>query len=262
MLRADVIDLRNFYDGNLGRVTRRILQARVREVWPNVRGLNVLGLGYATPFLRGFREEAERVLAIMPATQGVIHWPPEGPCAVALAEEMALPLPDASMDRVLMVHALENTEAVRPLLREAWRVLAPGGRLLAIVPNRLGLWSRIEGTPFGQGFPYSPPQLDRVLRENMFSPRLSSAALYMPPSRYRFILRSVRAWETVGGRLAQALGGVLVIEADKQVFAVTGPMKARRLRRPVVIASGRPAAAGRSLPPALTLAPPPEGQSE
>ena len=41
-------------------MTVRLLRARLREVWPNVRGETVLGLGYATPFLRPFREEAER----------------------------------------------------------------------------------------------------------------------------------------------------------------------------------------------------------
>ena len=51
---TDVLDLNEFYSSTLGQMTVRLLRARLREVWPNVRGETVLGLGYATPFLRPF----------------------------------------------------------------------------------------------------------------------------------------------------------------------------------------------------------------
>jgi hypothetical protein len=63
---TDAIDLRDFYDSMLGKVARRMIGRRIRALWPDVRGLNVLGLGYATPFLGVFRSEAQRVLAVMP----------------------------------------------------------------------------------------------------------------------------------------------------------------------------------------------------
>src|SRR5947207_8712583 len=56
-----------------------------------------------------------------------------------------LPLGDAAVDRVLLVHALEMSRDAEALLREAWRVLAPGGRLLAVIPNRRGIWARKIG---------------------------------------------------------------------------------------------------------------------
>ena len=74
---TDVVDLRDFYVSTLGQVARRMVRRRLRELWPDVTGQNVLGLGYAVPYLNGFREEAERVLAAMPAGQGVLHWPPD-----------------------------------------------------------------------------------------------------------------------------------------------------------------------------------------
>ena len=46
---------------------------------------------------------------------------------------------------------LEMTNDPGTLLREAWRVLAAGGRLLVVVPNRRGLWARMDTTPFGHG---------------------------------------------------------------------------------------------------------------
>ena len=95
---TDVLDLNDFYRSTLGQMTSRLLRARLREVWPNVRGETVLGLGYATPFLRPFAEEAARTLAFMPAPQGVTRWPREGRNRTALVDEMDLPLADRSVD--------------------------------------------------------------------------------------------------------------------------------------------------------------------
>ena len=53
---SDVLDLEEFYGSTLGQMTARLLRARLREVWPSVRGESVLGLGYATPLLRPFVE--------------------------------------------------------------------------------------------------------------------------------------------------------------------------------------------------------------
>ena len=74
---SDVVDLRDFYESRLGQVARRLLRRRIRQTWPDLRGETVLGLGYASPFMRQFIGEAGRVIALMPAQQGVLHWPPE-----------------------------------------------------------------------------------------------------------------------------------------------------------------------------------------
>lgn len=223
----DIVDLRNFYERSLGQVTQRLIRQRLRLLWPAVRGDNVLGLGYATPFLRPFMEEAERVIAMMPAGQGVLRWP--GPHRtdgkrnrVALVDEAALPLPDHSMDRVLLVHALECTEQMRPMLREIWRVLADGGRLIVIAPNRTGLWAQLERTPFATGHTYSAGQLGRLLRDTMFTPMQETRALYVPPVNSRMVLRAAPAIERLGQRWLPRLAGVVMVEASKQLYAATG----------------------------------------
>jgi SAM-dependent methyltransferase len=216
---SDVIDLRDFYDSGLGQTARRMIRRRIRTIWPDSHDMRVLGLGFATPFLRPFREETERVIAVMPSSLGVLPWPPEGPGLVCLADETDLPLADRSIDRVLLVHALESTEQVRATLREVWRVLADSGRLLVVTPNRRGIWARLDRTPFGQGRPYTPSQLSRLLRENMYTPLQSSAALFMPPFRSRFVVRSAPAWEQVGERWFPTFAGVLMVEAAKQIYA-------------------------------------------
>ena len=235
---ADVVDLRDFYATRLGQVARRMIRRRIRMVWRDVGGMRVLGLGYATPYLRPFVAEAERVVALMPASQGVLPWPAEGPNHVALSDEGELPLADFSIDRVLLVHGLEFSEQVRPLMKEIWRVLAGGGRLLVVVPNRRGIWARIDGTPFGQGHPYTPGQLSRLLRDEGFTPERNTAALYLPPTGSRMMLRSAPAWEKLGERWFTTFAGVSMVEATKQIYAKPAPK--RKLRpKPVYLPVGR-----------------------
>ena len=218
----DVVDLRDFYGQSLGQMAQRLIRQRLRTLWPNLRGHSLLGLGYATPYMRPFMDEAERVIAVMPAAQGVLHWPQNDKNLVTLADETALPLPDRSMDRVLLVHALECGEQVRPMLREAWRVLADGGRLMVIAPNRSGLWAQLERSPFAMGHPYSAGQLGRLLRATMFTPMQEARALYVPPVKSRMILRAAPAIERLGQRLLPRFAGVVMVEAAKQLYAGTG----------------------------------------
>ncbi len=227
----DVVDLRSFYATPLGRAARRAVGRLVRERWPSCPGFSILGLGYATPYLDEFRDEAVRVLAFMPAEQGVMHWPDQQSSASALVDVTMLPLPDGCMDRVLVIHALEVCEAPRELLAEVWRVLTPGGRMMLVAPNRRGLWARRETTPFGQGQPYSRGQLRELLREALFSPAHETEALYVPPFERPLFLGAAGAFERFGGRFALPGGGVHVIEATKQVYRLVGARKAQRRGR-------------------------------
>jgi SAM-dependent methyltransferase len=249
---SDVIDLRDFYGTMLGQMARRVIRQRIRETWPDTRGMRVLGIGYPSPYLLPFRDNAERVISVMPARQGVLRWPAEGPNLVTLADEAELPLPDVSIDRVLMVHALECSEQLRPMLREIWRVMADGGQLLAVVPNRHGIWARMDRTPFGHGHPYTPTQITRLLRDNMFAPTGTAYGLFMPPSRRRMVIASAPAWERLGARWVPHFGGVLFIEATKQIYAGTPEAVPARRRRhayaPAANTSGRNGEATRERP--------------
>jgi len=108
-MSIDVVDLRNFYGQRLGVVARRFIGRGIRSLWGNTAGQRVLGIGYATPYLGLFREEAERCFALMPAGQGVVKWPTSRPALSALVDENELPLADSAIDRVRLVHELELT---------------------------------------------------------------------------------------------------------------------------------------------------------
>jgi len=104
------------------------------------------------------------------------------------------------------------------LLREVWRVLAAGGRILVVVPNRRGLWARIDTTPFGHGRPYSRSQITQLLRDTWFTPIGWSEALYMPPVARGWFTRSAVAWERAGATISAPFAGVHIVEATKQVY--------------------------------------------
>jgi len=212
-------------------VARRFVSRGIRARWVDTRGLRVAGIGYATPYLGLFREEAERCLAFMPAAQGVVKWPSARPTLTTLVEELDLPLADAAVDRLLLVHALEMSQDAEAMLREAWRVLSAGGRLLAVIPNRRGIWARTDTTPFGHGRPYSRSQITTLLRETWFTPTGWGEALYVPPIARNWFLRSAVAWERTGASLSAPFAGVHIVEATKQVYRA---IPARRERRRLV----------------------------
>lgn len=217
-MSIDVIDLRDFYSQRLGVVARRLINRGIRTRWPDALGQRVLGLGYPTPYLGLFREDSERCIALMPAGQGVLKWPTGRPALASLVDELSLPLPDASVDRILIVHALEMSDDPEALLREVWRVLAPSGRMIVVVPNRRGVWTRTDATPFGHGRPYSRSQITDLFRQTWFTPTAWGEALFMPPVGGGWLLRSAIAWERVGAMLALPFAGVHIVEATKQVY--------------------------------------------
>lgn len=219
-----VSKLREFYATSTGAVARRLIRQKLRVMWPSLDRASLLGFGYATPYLRVFQAECERVVALMPDQQGVVAWPPEARRLVGLCDETLFPLPDRSVDRVLLIHAVESSEALRRMLREVWRVLDDGGRMIVIAPSRRGIWARFERTPFGHGRPFTVDQINAVLRDAMFEPVRTESALFVPPVRSRIILSAAPAWERMGNRLFGLLAGVTLTEATKSVYAGT-PIK-------------------------------------
>lgn len=227
-MRPDILQFRGFYDSRLGTIARRLVRRRLRLIWPNVRGQIVLGIGYATPYLAPFVEEASHAVACMPAEQGAVAWPRAGRNRVALADDTNLPFDDGSIDRIVMIHGLETSEVWRTLLRQIWRVLKPDGRLILVVPNRRGMWSSMGDTPYTLGRPYSRGQLERLLADSLFLAEHWDGALYGPPSKSRLLMRTGRAWERFGRMLYPGVPGLWIVEATKAMYAPAAPTAARR----------------------------------
>ena len=226
----DVLSLQSFYGSPLGGVARRLIGRVIRERWSSSIGLSIAAVGYGTPYLERFRDGARRCLALMPAEQGVAVWPGLGRCAAALVNAQMLPLPDGSIDRLLVAHALEAADRPDALLEELWRITAPEGRIIVIVPSRQGVWARTDSTPYGQGLPYSKSQLRDLLQRAGFSAVFWGEALYAPPVARPFMIRSATTVERVGGALGLPFAGVYIVEAIKQVHRPVGIRAVARAR--------------------------------
>jgi SAM-dependent methyltransferase len=245
----DVTDLRDFYVTPLGQIVRRILIHRIRTRWRHVDGQTVIGLGFATPYLAAFRAEALRVGAFMPMQQGALVWPHDGPRQAVLVEEDELPLPDGAVDKLIAIHCLEAAERVGPMLREMWRVLAPQGRIMLVVPSRASVWARFDSTPFGHGRPYTRGQIERILREAGFTPTEWGSALYMPPFERQFLLKWATGFERVGGKVSSRLGGVIIVEAKKELLAPVGTRQRVRMRLGSLVPAQAGARAAKTVKP-------------
>jgi len=225
----DVVELREFYASPLGRATGKLITAKLKPRLGHLRDSTVMGLGFASPYLEEFPSEIGNTLSFMQARQGVTHWPLDGLIKSALVDELDLPLLESTVDLALVVHGLELTNSPLEMLQEIWRVMAPQGRLLLVVPNRRGLWASFDSSPFGYGQPFSRTQLGDLLKEAQFSTQSWTYALQMPPFSRHVILRGAGAIEKLGGWLAPRLSGVIIVEAVKQVYAFSSGKRARRL---------------------------------
>jgi SAM-dependent methyltransferase len=239
-MHLDAVDLRSFYyRTRLGRVAQAALRHAIRELWPDVRGANLAGYGFAAPFLRPLKAEAARTLCLMPSQQGAFHWPVDGANVSVLVEERNWPINAGFFDRILVVHGLETSERPGRLLEEINRALAPGGRAIFVTPNRSGLWARRDATPFGYGRPYSLGQLERQLQEHGFEPERHAAALWSVPSHRRFWLNMAGMFERTGRRAdARRLAGAILVETSKLAFAAPRSGAKAPARAPVTVWGG------------------------
>jgi len=246
-MHTDIVDIRLFYSTRLGRLAERSIAMALAPVWSKLGSERLVGIGYTLPWLDRLAPDTERTFAFMPAKQGAVPWPAGGPSATALVFDEELPLPDSSVDRILMVHALEHSESPADTLQEMWRVLSPGGRLVIVTPNRRGLWARFEHTPFGTGRPFSRAQLTKVLRSANFTPAAWSDGLHFPPWRHRSLLRFSPAGERLGRRFWPIFSGVVVVEAEKRLYQ--GLPVTERASRRVFVPVLTPQAAPRTAMP-------------
>ena len=178
---------------------------------------------------------------------------PESGLPVANAEE--LPLATDSVDAVVLYHALDFAGDSHRLLREATRVLRPGGRMLIIGFNPYsswGLWRlfrRRGGIPWGGRF-IAPGRVADWLRLLDLQVDSIRYGLHFFPVRMKSLLGYARSWERIGQRINSPFGGAYIILCVNQVAPVTPimekwlPLRART--GAIVAIEGRNAGFGRT----------------
>lgn len=235
MFAPDIVNLRQFYTTPLGEQVQRLIDRSLRTIWPEEPSDKLLGIGFPTPYMEPYLDTGMPLFVCMPAAQGAVYWPASRANLAFLSHESQLPLPAESVNRVLLVHGIEHSEELSWMMREIWRVLVPGGRVLAVVPNRMSFfWSRSARSPFGYGRPFTMMQLKTLFTGHQFSPMRSSVALFTPPLYWRWLWRVADKIETVGKIFFRPFGGVLILEAEKQVYAaIKQPAHVRREYRAI-----------------------------
>ncbi len=199
--------IEDWYATPPGREAARLLVRALVPLLGRGPSTRLLALGQTAPVLTRLHAlRHERVAMIV---ERPTRWPLTMANRAAVADPERLPFEDALFDDALLIHALELVERPRIVLRELWRVLAPAGRLVLVVPNRSGVWARVEALPFGRGHPYGRGELARLLENAMFGVEHWSTALAAPPvARLRWL-------EGALARFAPTLGGVHVVAARK-----------------------------------------------
>jgi SAM-dependent methyltransferase len=237
-----VTDFRDFYETAAGQTTASLIRRQLSGLTHAKPGQTVMGLGFAPPYLASETPEM-LALSFMLARQGVIHWPASGDVRSALVDDEDLPLLESVVDLALVVHGLEHADTPLHMLQEVWRVMAPQGRLVLVVPNRRGLWAASEATPFGHGQPFSRGQIMRLLKEAKFTPTQWRSALCLPPVRAPGLLKMAGVLDAAGQRLMRKFAGVIIVEAMKQVYAFSSGKRVRRFMprlRPALLPSPQP----------------------
>ena len=230
-MRPEVEDLAQWYQSRTGARAALALASAVAPLIHRGTTTRLLALGYCAPLLNGFDlASVERLILACPAEQGGLAWPRAAPNLAAEIDVLAMPFQDALFDEALVVHALEHAAPPRRLLRELWRVLAPGGSIVIVTPNRAGLWVHMETTPFGHGAPFGKNQICGMLEDALFEITHRQTLLAVPP------LPAVAWLDRPAMRLLPKMGGLHIIRATKREGPMPVPVgrarKARRLLAP------------------------------
>ena len=237
-MRQPAATLEAFYRSRLGQCAARLMSDRMTSLWGACEGQRVLGIGYPSPLLPLWQAEAASCIGVVPEEIGEARLASDRGQTLCLAPEQRLPFPEGLFDRVFLLHALEEADSPRQLLREAWRVLAPEGRIVVAVTNRRSLWSLVDSEPFGHGRPWTRRQMVNFLNDSLFQVTASTTAVHLPPLDWRLITAAAKSWERAGDLVLPGLGGVVLVEAVKRLYTKPGGSAAAPVTN--AVKAGRP----------------------
>ncbi|RYF26009.1 MAG: SAM-dependent methyltransferase [Comamonadaceae bacterium] len=237
----EIIGLHHWFDSPPGRYLLAWEQDRYDELVADLFGYHALQVGM--PGLQGLRANRmpHRWLALgaaeallVPGQAGRAGASAEGPFASLLADPVALPFADASLDLVLLPHALELSVDPHVALREVERVLVPEGKVVISGLNPLSLWGvrqrrerlyqrvGLGGSLYlpDVGEFIAPGRMRDWLRLLSFEVETVSFGCYRPAVRQMRWLDSFEWMDALGARWWPILGAAYVVVAVKRVHGM------------------------------------------
>ena len=193
-MRQTATALSDFYQRAIGRAAADRIRERLHDLWGTCSGEDMLGIGYTTPLIPLWENSARCIVSVVPSEMGESPYTGARGGIVVLAPEDRFPFADGSFDRIVLLHALEEAENPRLLMREAWRLLAPEGRIVFATTNRRSFWATTETHAFGYGRPWTRRQLIRYVSDSLFTVTASTTAVHMPPLDWPIITAASRSW--------------------------------------------------------------------
>lgn len=210
----DIKALQAFYTSPLGKVVAKVL-CHSLSMAPLNPAKQSLFIGYCPPALReACCDPAE--LHLFLAQQGAVKV--EGPrgTAALMADDLDLPIASESIYEIKALHSIEFTRDVNAFIQELHRILEPGGVITLIVPNRRGLWARLDNTPFGYGHPYTRTQLFNLLTLHGFEVTLCKRLLFTPPIHSPFLLKYMPRLDSLLKPFMGKFSGLIAMQARKK----------------------------------------------
>jgi SAM-dependent methyltransferase len=221
-MSGQIISLQDWFATPPGRYLLAWEQAEFDQAVADVFGYHALQLGAGE--INGLRTNRmpHRWLALTDSAQA--------PRAALLTDFAALPFPAASLDLVVLPHALELSPDPHATLREVERVLVPEGRVVISGLNPTSLWGMRQRRAhlyrrlgFGESFLPEGSELIGYwrmrdwLRLLSFEVESSRFGIYRPAVRSEAWLERWRWMDRAGERWWPIFGAVYFVVAVKRV---------------------------------------------
>jgi len=224
--------LSEWFDTALGQELIQHERAMAEDVLPTLFGYHLLQVGYDCRQVLFEASPVSRKLMLIPGMQlGA------GPSTI-LAEHEDLPVISNELDVVILHHALDFAANPHQVLREAARVLRPGGHLLSFSFNPASYWGvrrllKKSAWPIGTGNFIRLGRLhDWLSLLEMTELKTRTACHYLPLESQRW-RRQLRWFESLSRRLPMHSGAAMMVLARKDVAGMT-PIKPDWRRRRIL----------------------------
>lgn len=221
--------MQQWFDSPPGSYLLEWEQARYDEAVVDAFGYHGLQLGM--PLLDGLRANRMPHRWYAPGHPELLGAGPQAP--QLLADPVALPFPENSIDLLLLPHTLEQSHDPHAALREAARVLVPEGRLVISGFNPVSLWAWRQARArwyqrLGHGSLYLPDAGEAIghwrlrdwLRLLSFEVESLELGCYRPAVRSARWLRRFAWMDPVGARAWPIFGAAYFVVAVKRVHGM------------------------------------------